>query len=109
MPQTPFKNYISAAGVIDIITIIFVLFFQRALPPEVPLFYGLPQGEGQLAKPIFLLIPALLSLLVVALNTFLIRLVKNDFLEKVLAIASLATAVFAGITTFKIIFLVGNI
>lgn len=109
MPQTPFKNYIYAAGVLDIVTALFVLLMQRVLPPEVPLFYGLPQGEEQLAKPIFLLIPAGLSLLIIFINLFLAKVIKDDFLKKVLAIASLVVAIFAAITTFKIIFLVGNI
>lgn len=33
------------------------LVFRPSLPPQIPLYYGLPWGETQLAKPIELLVP----------------------------------------------------
>ncbi|PIP57053.1 hypothetical protein COX04_01675 [Candidatus Woesebacteria bacterium CG22_combo_CG10-13_8_21_14_all_45_10] len=108
MDKVPLKNYILAGGAIDLLTAIFVLFAQGRLPPQVPLFYGLPLGEDQLTKPVLLLIPAILSGLIILFNLLLARLTKDDFLKKAFAVAGLASAVFAGITTLKIIFLVGN-
>lgn len=108
MDKVPLKNYILTGGVIDLLTAVFVLFAQNRLPPQVPLFYGLPLGEDQLAKPIFLLVPAILSCLIILANLLLAHLVKDDFLKKAFAVASFASAIFAAITTCKIIFLVGN-
>lgn len=108
MDKIPLKNYVIAGGIINFLTAIFVLLAQGKLPPQVPLFYGLPQGESQLTRPIFLLIPTALSSAVILANQFLARLVKDEFLKKAFVAAGFASAVFATITTFKIIFLVGN-
>jgi hypothetical protein len=108
MDKIPLKNYILIGGVINFATIIFTLFVQGKLPPQVPLFYGLPLGENQLVKPIFLLIPSLLSCVIISANLFLARLIKDDFVKKAFAVTGLASAIFTGITTFKIIFLIGS-
>lgn len=108
MDKIPLKNCVLAGGAINLLTVIFVILTQGRLPPQVPLFYGLPLGEGQLTKPIFLSTPAILSSVIILINLLFSRLVKDDFLKKSFAVAGLATATFAAITTFKIIFLVGN-
>lgn len=108
MDKDPLKNYVLAGGAINLVTVIFILLTQNRLPPQVPLFYGLPQGEGQLTKPVFLLFPPLLSGLIILANLLLARLIKEDFLKKAFAVTGLASAILAAITTFKIIFLVGN-
>lgn len=105
----PFKNYIYSAFVIDILTIAFVLVVQPKLPPQIPLLYGLPQGEAQLTGPLGLFIPTGFSLIFIAINLFLSGFTKDDFLRKVLAVTSLAVAVFAAITSVKIAFLVGQL
>jgi hypothetical protein len=109
MAHTPFKNYFYAAGLVNLLTAVCILLAQSKLPPEVPLFYGLPQGQAQLTKSIFLLIPTIISFSISLVNIFLMTLLKNDFLKKVLICASLTIAIFTSVTSFKIIFLVGDL
>jgi len=106
MDKIPLKNWVLVGGALNLIALIFALISQNRLPPQVPLFYGVPAGENQLVKPLFLTVPALLSCFLILVNLFLARLTHNDFLKKALVVAGLAGAIFAGITTFKIIFLV---
>jgi hypothetical protein len=104
----PFKKLVFGVVVLDILTIVLVLVLLDKIPPVVPLFYGLPLSEDQLVKAPFLILPGGVALLIVFLNSLLTFFIKDDFLKKVLVIASLGTSFFAVITTLKIIFLVGN-
>ncbi len=107
--KLPLKAYFKASLIINFTIIIFSLLIQKRLPPQIPIFYGLPQGEAQLSSPIGILIPSVSSLIFVLLNLFLINIIKDEFIKKVLVVAGLTTAVFASITVVKIIFLVGQI
>ncbi|SRR3989339_94006 len=109
LEKLPLKGYFKAAWILDVLTIIFGLLVQKLLPPQIPVFYGFPQGEAQLSPPIGILIPSALSLVFILINLILIKVVKDEFIKKTLIIAGLATAVFAGITVIKIFFLVGQI
>ena len=57
----PFKNYAIASLFVNLLIILSAILAQRFLPPEVPLFYGLAEGEEQLAPRLFLLLPSLLQ------------------------------------------------
>mgnify|MGYP001598834122 CR=1 FL=1 len=109
LEKLPLKKYFSASWIINFIIIIFSLLLLGRLPPQIPIFYGFPQSEAQLSQPIGILIPPSLSLIFILLNLFLINIIKDEFIKKILVIAGLATAVFASITVVKIIFLVGYI
>jgi len=109
LEKLPLKGYFNASWIINFIIIIFSLLIQKRLPPQIPIFYGLPQGEAQLSSSIGILVPSVSSLIFVSLNLFLINIIKDEFIKKILVIAGLATAVFASITVIKIIFLVGYI
>lgn len=104
----PFNKLVLVVAILDILTMVSVLVLLGKIPPVVPLFYGLPVSEDQLVKAPFLILPSLIALLIVFLNSLLTFFLKDDFLKKVLVIASLGASFFAIITTFKIIFLVGN-
>ncbi len=103
-----FKNYAAFALVISLITIAVAVVGQRFLPPMLPLFYGQPEGEGQLASSLTLVIPGIMSLLLLVINSGLSLWIKDDFLKKALILTSLVVSVFALIATLKIIFLVGS-
>lgn len=92
---------------INLVVILLVFAAKSVLPPLVPLFYGLPTGEEQLASSTFLITPALTSIAVVLVNAFLARVVKNNFLQRVLLGISWATAALSTITIIRIIWLVG--
>jgi hypothetical protein len=111
--QTEFKKlplsklYISSF-VISISSIAFGLVFQFLLPPEIPLYYGLPQTEGQIAPSITIILPSMVSIFIIFINTLIAIKVSSNYLKKILSFTSLAVSVLAIITTFKICFLVGS-
>ncbi len=109
LEKLPLKGYFNASWTINLTIIIFSLLLLGRLPPQIPIFYGFPQSEAQLSQPIGILIPSSLSLIFILFNLFLINIIKDEFIKKTLVVAGLATAVFALITTVKIIFLVGQI
>ncbi|MFV1916912.1 MAG: hypothetical protein ACC618_00265 [Patescibacteria group bacterium] len=98
-----------AAFLISAFTIGIVFVLQSRLPPEVPLFYGLPKGEDQLAQKLALIAPSVVSLIIIFVNLSISQLSKDEFLKKALALASLTSVFLSAITTAKISFLVGNL
>ncbi len=103
-----FGSRFAQASAISIATILLVLIFQKILPPQIPLFYGLPRGEQQLAKTQALVIPSLLSLTVIIVNYTLSLFIDDDFIKKALVFTSIVSVFFSTITTIKIFFLVGS-
>lgn len=97
-----------ASFLVNILIILSVILAQRFLPPEVPLFYGLAEGEDQLAPRLFLLIPSLASLVILTINSLISSRVEDIFIKKALILAAIGTTFFAAITTLKIMFLVGS-
>jgi len=104
----PYKEIVIPAVSVNILVLLFTLLVQRNLPPIVPLFYGLPTGEEELAQKIFLVIPSLVSLLIILVNVTLIKYAKDSFLPKVLVGLIIGSTILGAITTIKIIFLVGS-
>lgn len=80
---------------------------QSALPPVVPLFYGLPAGEEQLAQTALLAIPAVIALLLIASNFLLLRVSRDKFLQNVLLSTMVVITALSTITIAEIIFLIG--
>jgi len=93
---------------VNVFVIIMAVLAQKRLPPQIPLYYGLPRGEQQLSDKAGILIPNIISLSVLILNTALSYLVKDEFLRKTLVVFGFVTVILATITTLKIILLVGN-
>lgn len=94
--------------IINILTIIAILFLQRYLPPEIPLFYGLPDTVEQLATTRSLIIPPAISTTIIIINTTVCVFIKDEFLKKTLMISGLATFIFSIIAIIRIVFLVGS-
>jgi quinol-cytochrome oxidoreductase complex cytochrome b subunit len=109
LPSVPFKNYLSYAIVANIIVIVLVLLLRFFLPPQVPLYYGLPESSSQLVPSWYLPIPSLLSLLVIGVNITIAKALEDEFLKSILIFSSIAVTFFSLITTVKIVFLVGNL
>jgi hypothetical protein len=107
LEKLPLRGYFNASWIINILIILFSLLSLNRLPPQVPVFYGFPQGEAQLTPALGILIPPVSSLVFIFINLLLINTIKDDFIKKTLVIAGLATSIFASITVLKIIFLVG--
>ena len=104
----PLKKLLYTSFILTLVSITAVLVLQQNLPPEVPLFYRLPEGNNQLTSSKGLVIPGLLSLAILAVNTIFSFFTKNTFLKKTLIIAVFTTSLFLAVTTFKILFLVGS-
>jgi hypothetical protein len=91
----------------SLLTVAVVLVMGRLLPPEVPLFYGKPVGEGQLTSTLGLSIGPAVSLLVLGINIVISFLLSNTFTRKVLIISAFVVSLLIAITVVKIVFLVG--
>ena len=91
---------------LNTLVILFILTLQESLPPVVPLFYGLPVSADQLVKSFFLLLPPIISSIFIFTNSFLIRLIKDDFIAKVLTGLNIGTVLLSAISISEIIFLV---
>lgn len=94
---------------INILTILLVLILQKHLPPLVPLYYGLPVSKSQLTPPLGLTIPALTSTAIIIINWALLKIAKDQFIEKILSGICIATTILSLITTINIFATVGKI
>ncbi|MEK7188605.1 MAG: hypothetical protein AAB685_01980 [Patescibacteria group bacterium] len=107
--KVPFLKLSLYTTIANLIIIGAILVLLKRLPPEIPLFYGRPESERELAKSIFLIIPPTLSIVITIINTSLVKIVKDDFIANVLLGLIVASLLFSTITVGKIIFLVGNL
>jgi len=101
----PFKNSLLVATFANVIIILVVLLLQKYFPPQVPLLYGLPEGEGQLVSSLSLTIPSIVSLLVIVVNILISYLLKDEFFKKILIVTAVGLTIFSATTTIKIAFL----
>lgn len=104
----PYSNIIILSIAICLILIVLIFVVSKRIPPEIPLYYGLTEGESQLGNKTDLVLPSVVSICVMLLNTALAYLISDDFLKKVLILSAFAVTIFTTITTLKIFFLVGN-
>ena len=93
---------------INLLTISGTVALQRSLPPEVPLFYGLAEGEEQLSGKSGLGGLGVLSLVLTTFNLLLAILIKNEFLKKTLIVAGLSVSILTFNTISQIILLIVN-
>jgi hypothetical protein len=94
--------------VANLLTGLIILLLQSRIPPSVPLFYGLPQGEEQLVQNTFLILPPLIALVIVGVNIFLGKVTKDKFLQKVLTGLTILCSALSSVTVIKILLLVGS-
>lgn len=80
----------------------------KKLPPEVPLLYGLPEGEEQLVKTIFLTAPAIFIIFFSIFNFFISFFIKDKFAKQILIYSLIFLSFFSFVSIIKIIFLVGS-
>lgn len=94
--------------IVCLATIAFVLVVRNHLPPQLPLFYGLPKGEEQLTSTFGLIIPSLTSIAIVLVNFGLAQILSDSYFRRILSLASIGSVFLSTITTLKIIVLVGS-
>jgi len=93
---------------INTIILAYVFSIQKKLQPEVPLFYGLPEGQDQLTNPLNLAIPALISFAITGVNFAICLLIKRKFFQQALVVTSFGVSIFLMITIIKITLLIGS-
>lgn len=106
--EIPFFNLLILSLFICIVTISLVMLLEDRIPPQVPLFYGLPEGEEQIVPRLGLTIPSFMALIIIVINTVLATIFENNFVRNALVLTSFAVTLFATITTVQIILLVGS-
>ncbi|MEK7498033.1 MAG: hypothetical protein AAB656_03890 [Patescibacteria group bacterium] len=108
LTSVPYNNIVIPALGVNFVVLLLVIVLQNNLPPVVPLYYGLPTGEEELAKKIFLTVPSLVSILIILVNVVFMKRAKDSFLPKVLLGLIIGSTILGAITTIKIILLVGS-
>jgi hypothetical protein len=107
--KPPFLRLLYISLLINVASIIGIILVKNILPPELPLFYGLPEGEEQLTKTLGLAIAPAISLSIVLINSAIAYLQVDEFLKKTLIVAGFCVSIFSLVTTIQIVLLVGNI
>lgn len=107
--KLPLKKMFVFSFLISLVTILLGLLGQIILPPEIPLYYGLPKTVDQLSPAIFIILPSFISIFITILNILGSIKINDNFIKKTLAFTSISISILATITTLKIIFLVGSI
>jgi hypothetical protein len=102
----PFKSYFYFSLGLNFASILLILAIRSVLPPIVPLFYGLPVGENQLANSLELLIGPSVGLTISLINLVLARLVKEDLLKRILMLSGAFISLILGIAVVQIILLI---
>ncbi len=92
--------------IVNAVIVAVILAVKNSLPPIIPLFYGLPEGQGQLAVNTTLIVPPLISSVFTVLNLLISRFTKDNFIEKVSAGLTITALALSTITVIKIILLV---
>ncbi len=107
--KLPLKPLFVISFFANIGSILLSLLSKFILPPEIPLFYGLPKNSLQLASSFFIVLPSFISLAITVINSLISINLESQYLKRVLAFTSISVTLLGLITTYKIIFLVGSI
>ena len=94
---------------INLLLIVTVVLARNALPPLLPLFYGAPSGEDQLARQGFLVLPLIMVTAISIINILLSRIVSDLFLQRILFGFTVVTTLLSTITVIRIMLLVGHL
>ncbi|MFH1971461.1 MAG: hypothetical protein ABIJ05_03715 [Patescibacteria group bacterium] len=107
--KVPFSKQIIYCLIINLVMILLAALSIFLLPPEIPLLYGLPEGNDQLTKSWAITVPNLTSLTIMFANSIFAMNTKDEYLKKIIVLAGFTATFFAIITVLKIFFLVGRI
>lgn len=107
--KIPFKKQVKIAIPINLTAIFLSVIAFFKLPDEIPLLYGLPEGEQQLLPNWAFAAPNIIAFFIMITNIILANYSKDEYLKKIIIISGFVAIFFALITTLKIFFLVGSI
>jgi hypothetical protein len=90
-----------------VMIVVFILFFNK-LPPQIPLFYSLSDGEDAVVDTIFIFVLPVLSILLVTANSILKKkyFKENALLDHIFYYCNLLIIVSTTIIFLRIILLV---
>lgn len=108
LEKLPLFNLIVFSTVINIVTIVLGLVSRFFLPPLIPIFFGLPQTDEQLASSIYILIPPTITVLLTFINIAISLKIQSNYNKRVLAFTTFALSILSTIAVVKIILLVGS-
>ena len=106
--KLPLQNLLIVSLVVNVLVIASVIMLKNNLPPEVPLFYGMPKGSEQLAMSNFLILPSAISMIFIFVNVGISYFTSDEFIKNILIATGVAATIFSSITTVRIIFLIGS-
>lgn len=107
--KLPLFNLIIILIIINLIILVIGLISKLILPPQIPIFFGLPQTEEQLGPSILIIMPTAICLAFILINTYVATKIENNYIKKALVFGSLAITLLSTIAILKIIFLVGSL
>ena len=107
--RLPLRRFYTFSFFLNIFIIGLAFLARFILPPQIPLYYGLPQSSEQIVPASYLFLPSFMSLVFTILNAYVSIFVDNTYLKKVFAFSSILISILTAVTTLKIVFLVGNI
>lgn len=105
--KLPLRKLIIFSIILNAAMILIGLFSNFILPPEIPVYFGLPQTSEQLAPRILIILPFILGLIISLTNCLIAIKISNNYLKKALGFATFSISILAFIASIKIIFLVG--
>lgn len=103
------RNYQTVNNLLIFASFVLIGLEWTNLPLQVPLFFGRPWGEDQLAAKAFILLLPAISLVVTLINNFLARIYfkkEKDFFAETAIMSSLIVTLLTSISLIKIIMLV---
>ena len=105
--KVTYYKFFLVAGVLALVSILCILIAKSFLPPVIPIFFGKPTGDEQLASYWFLFTIPGISIIISTINIIVSTSGKDEFIKKVLAVGSFLISFMATVTVTKIILLVG--
>jgi hypothetical protein len=106
--EIPYLKLIFVFIFLNLVTAAAVFIAKNKIPPQVPLYYGYARGNRQLAEASGLILPSLISIGIIIVNTIISLFIGSDYLKRVLVISSFLATALSLITTIKIMLLVGS-
>ena len=106
--EIPFLKLIFVFILLNLATAAVVIIAKNNIPPQVPLYYGYARGDKQLVESFILILPSLISIGIIIINTFISLFIGSGYLKRVLIISSFLATALSLITTVKIMLLVGS-
>ncbi|HJX45603.1 MAG TPA: hypothetical protein VJ399_00315 [Patescibacteria group bacterium] len=106
--EIPFLKLIFVFILLNLATAAAVLIANNKIPPQVPLYYGYARGDRQLIESSGLVLPSLMSVGIITVNTIISLFIGSGYLKRALVISSFLATALSLITTVKIMLLVGS-